>query len=207
MFKLGQADQPRDLNYCPNELFFNNASCYKLNTEYLPPSLSISLPLEIWPQARKKENSTWAHCLKAVFFSILDMEKEKFDVPRKILSVHHCGSHAVNKQDRKTLSKTFLPAKSKLKRSNMLHIMAHWFHIISQLKVCDITRIKMISIETNTENIKNPHYSLMNRRIEAKSMMGLLYLLTLPSPLLPITRQLKGILSIASHIFSRGSPQ
>ena len=33
------------------------------------------------------------------------------------------------------------------------------------------------------------------------------YLLSLPNPLFPIIRQLRGILSIASHIFSRGSPQ
>jgi hypothetical protein len=62
--------------------------------------------------------------------------------------------YAVNKQDRKTLSKTFLPAKSKLKRSNMLHIMAHWLHIISQLKVCDIARIKLISIEDKHRKYK-----------------------------------------------------
>lgn len=33
------------------------------------------------------------------------------------------------------------------------------------------------------------------------------YLLSLPRPLFPMIRQLRGILSMASHIFSRGSPQ
>lgn len=62
-------------------------------------------------------------------------------------------------------------------------------------------------IESNTITIKSiPKVFFFLKKIRSSILMKS-NLLSLPSPLFPITRQLRGIWSIASHIFSRGSPQ